>query len=351
MSFEKKLYDIEVSPPQMVWENISIALDDVSFENNFKKKLVGINAEPPVTTWNLIEKKIGGFEPNKSIADKLNRLSEIPPPANWNLIEAVLDDGYLTEKFARYLNALEVVPPEKNWQNIISELDSKIPVVPFTKKYNAFIQYAAAAVIIGFIAWGGIRLLNTGGINKSNEVAVTKSEPVPPVSMPKTQNTDVKAEDNNSVSLVQDEQTNFPKKNLTNLTKGENKIKSGSRSSNDVLIASLNTFQNDHSGTEEIIADVNNTQQNKRVPMAGNNTDTTAPRYLVYLNEEGSLMKVSKKLADLKCIYSKDGEIPQDILASLDKQICTDLVKTWQEKLAKSPFSSFDPLELADILK
>lgn len=350
MSLEKKLYDIKVNPPQMVWEKVSTALDGLSFENSFKNKLVDIIAEPPATTWYLVKKTLDEFKTNNIIADKLNLFNETPPASIWNKINAEMDDELLTEKFAKHLIALEVVPPENNWQNIVSELDNKTPVVPFTKKYNGFIKYAAVAVILGFIAWGGIRFLNTG-TNKPEEVATTKIESAPATNIPQTQNTEVKTADNNSPVAEQNEKINTPKEERASITNKEIKIKPRNRASENSLIASLNTFQNSHSGTEEIVADVNNLQQNKKVPITNNNTDTSAPRYLVYLNEEGSLMKVSKKLADLKCIYTKDGDITQDALASLNKQICADLVKTWQEKLAKAPFSSFDPLELADILK
>ena len=351
MSFEKKLYDIEVNPPQMVWEKISTNLDDLSFENSLKNKLVDINAEPPAVIWNQVKKNLDEFEPENIIADKLSQFNEIPPTGIWNKINAELDNDLLTEKFAKHLIVLEITPPESNWQSIISELDNQIPVVPLTRKSSRFIKYAAAAVILGFVAWGGIQLLNTG-TNKPEEVATTKIESAPTINTPQSQSTEVKTADNNSTTATgQDEKTDTPKEQLAALNKREIKNKPGSMSTNKNLLASLNTFQNNHSGTEEIVADVNNLQQNKRVPITTNNADTTAPRYLVYLNEEGSLIKVSKKLADLKCIYTKDGEITQGALASLNKQICTDLVKTWQEKLAKAPFSSFDPLELADILK
>jgi len=350
MSFEEKLYGLEVNPPQMVWEKISTTLDDLSFENSFKNKLVEIHAEPPATAWNQIKKNLDEFEQENLIADKLNQFNETPPALIWNKINAELDNEFLTEKFAKHLNVLEVTPPESNWQSIVSELDNKVPVVPLTKKYSRIIKYAAVAAILGFIAWGGIQLLNTG-TNKPEEVAATKIETAPVINTPQTQNTEAKTSDNNSKVPTQDEKINTSKEQLATLNKREIKTKSGSLAANKNLIASLNTFQNNHSGTEEIVADLNNLQQNKRVPIATNNADTTAPRYLVYLNEEGSLMKVSKKLADMECIYTRDGDVTQDALATLNKQICTDLVKTWQAKLAKAPFSSFDPLELADILK
>jgi len=62
-------------------------------------------------------------------------------------------------------------------------------------------------------------------------------------------------------------------------------------------------------------------------------------------------MKVSKKLADLTCIYTKDGEVSQNALAKLDRVICNDMVSCWQEKLALTPINlSFNPLEMADVL-
>jgi hypothetical protein len=121
---------------------------------------------------------------------------------------------------------------------------------------------------------------------------------------------------------------------------------------NTVSLASVTAPQTSHTNSEEIIADINSIQKNKPVEIVAAAADPSAPRYLVYLNDDGELMKVSKKLADMKCLYNKNGEISQDALASINNKVCNDLVKSWQEKLSKAPMNfSMNPLEMADILK
>ncbi len=344
MSFEKKLYNIEIAPPINVWNNISIELDDLLLEAKLKNKLFGLNSIPPDSNWNIIENDLKEFADTKTIAEKLNKISETPPAGIWNRIAGQLNEDLVNIKIAKHLSAIEMNPPEKSWNTIVSELDSTTPVISFVKKYNRIIKFAAAAVVVGLIAWGGIKFLNSE-TNKTEVVSIAKEAKENPVIQSPVQNTEVLNSDKTVIASTVD----LKEPSIKQIsTKGK---KTAIAQTEKDIIASLNSFQNNHSGTEEIIADVNNAQRNKRVGIVSNESDTVAPRYLMYLSDDCSIVKVSKKLADLQCIYNKDGSVAQSALASLNKQFCDDLVKTWQEKLANAPLSSFDPLELADILK
>ena len=344
MSFEKKLYNIEITPPINVWNNISIELDDLLLEAKLKNKLFGLISIPPTSTWSIIEEDLKEFADTKTIAEKLNKISETPPSGIWNTIEKQLNEDLVNIKIAKHLSAIEMSPPENSWNTIISELNTPTPVIPFVKKYNGVIKYAAAAVVVGLIAWGGIKFL----YSDTNEIEggeIAKEVKVNPVIQSPVQNTEVLNSDKTVIASTVD----LKEPSIKQIsTKGK---KTAIAQTDKDIIASLNSFQNNHSGTEEIIADVNNAQRNKRAGIVSNESDTVAPRYLMYLSDDCSIVKVSKKLADLQCIYNKDGSVAQSALASLNKQFCDDLVKTWQEKLANAPLSSFDPLELADILK
>jgi hypothetical protein len=316
MSFEKKLYDFEVNPPEMAWDKIAYSLDDFQFEQLFKKKLAALEVEPNHAAWENIISEAGAEGEKNNLAGKLANIQEIPPA--------------------------------DNWRKIIAGLDKKTPVVPFYKKYNRIIRIAAAAAVIVLIVWGGISFINTNN-NSNPDKEIVKEEQKQPV---------------NKIPVITNPENNPPKEiaTATQPEKEEQRVIASIKKKPIRIKPELYTInvqsetpvtKNEHSASDEIVADKNiNTHLNKEIRTSGRSVEPEAPRYLVYMNDQGSLMKVSKKLADLKCIYSKDGEVAQDALASLNKKICDDIVKKWQEKLANAPFhSSFNPLELADILK
>jgi hypothetical protein len=345
MSFEKKLYDYEVNPPQKVWDKLSVTLDDLQFNDSFKKKLESIICPPPFSSWEKIKKDLNS-EIADIVPDKLYNLTEVPPAGIWDQIDEQLTENDFNKKFAKHLTALEVTPPVGNWRKIAANIGQKTLTVSFTKKYSAPLRYAAAAVVIGLIAWAGFTFFNhsndpsiAGAATKKNTEAQVSKTPVPDETTNLQSNT-------STVSTGTDQTPVNPPLREEEKTPAHKSVK------NDYIItASTKTILDTHSGSEDIIADAGLLQSNKKVELNTASSDDS-PRYLVYLNDKGSLMKISKKLADLTCIYTKDGDVSQDALAKLDRVLCNDMVLCWQEKLALAPNNfSFNPLEMADILK
>ena len=342
MSTEKKLYNLEVDPPQQVWDKLAVSLDELQLENSYKKKLQGLNSDLPAGVWEKINDLLDIESAENSVADKLLNISETPPAGKWSQIDSQLTEETFNEKFSRLKN-LEVAPPENNWNRILTNLETKTPVVPFRKTSKQIIRYAAAAVIIGLLGWGSVQLMSG---NKATETTLVKGD----VKLPETKSTPevttgLPTENSNTESTLAEKN---PEEIIVSNTKTKSR-RTGT--SNPALLASVTSPQTSHTNSEEIIADINSIQKNKPDEI-GNAADPAAPRYLVYLNDDGELMKVSKKLADMKCLYNKNGEISQDALASMNNQVCNDLVKSWQDKLSRTPINlSFNPLEMADILK
>ena len=341
MSAEKKLYNLEVNPPQEVWEKLAVSLDELQIENSYKKKLQGLNPNPPAGVWEKIEGLLDTESAENSVAAKLLNISETPPAGIWSQVESQLTEETFNQKFSRLKN-LEVVPPENNWSKILTTLETKTPVVPFRKTNKQFFRYAAAAVIIVLLAWGSVQLIS--GNKTENNIANEEIKQPVKESNPAITN-GLPTENSTPVAIPEKEPEEIIVSNSE--TKPKNR-----RTSNSVSLASVTSPQTSHTNSEEIIADVSSIQKNKPAETGNTDADPSAPRYLVYLNDEGELMKVSKKLADMKCLYNKNGEISQDALASINNQVCNALVKSWQEKLSKTPINlSFNPLEMADILK
>ncbi|TMI63406.1 MAG: hypothetical protein E6H07_11515 [Bacteroidetes bacterium] len=346
MSAEKKLYNLEVNPPQQVWDKLAVSLDELQVENTFKKKLLGVNANPPEGVWEKIENKLEIDISEERVATKLLNISETPPAEIWSQIESQLTEETFNQKFSRLKN-LEVIPPENNWSKILTALETKTKVVPFRKTSKQFIRYAAAAVIIGMLAWGSVQLMS-GNRTAENNLAKEEAKSPATKSIPEVTNNPPSENSNTeSTQTLENSEEIIASNNTTTKTKIRR-----TKASNNVSVASVTVPQTSHANSEEIIADINSIQKNKPAETGNVAADPTSPRYLVYLNDEGELMKVSKKLADMKCLYDKNGEISQDALASINNKACNDLVKSWQEKLSKTPMNlSFNPLEMADILK
>ena len=345
MSFEKKLYDYEVNPPQKVWDKLSTTLDDLRFNDTFKKKLESITVRPPINGWEKIEQTL-----NSEIADtapkKLYNLTEAPPAEIWDRIDGQLAENDFNKKFVEHLSALEVTPPVGNWRKIAAAIGEETPVVNFRKTYYKPLRYAAAAVVIGLIAWTGFTFFNNSDrssvtgttTRKSTEQQISEKPSQNPANQLQSDNPAVAVESNQLTDVTLKKQKSIP---VHKLVKGPYS-----------LTASTNAVLDNHSGSEEIIADASLLQSNKKAELNNVTSGDDTPRYLVYLNDKGSLMKVSKKLADLTCIYTKDGDVSQNALAKLDRVLCNDMVLCWQEKLALAPINfSFNPLEMADILK
>jgi|KBSSwiS6_1023812.scaffolds.fasta_scaffold01048_5 hypothetical protein len=345
MSFEKKLYDYEANPPQKVWDKLSVTLDDLQFNDTFKKKLESITTQLPVNGWEKIKETLNS-EIADTVPEKLYNLTEAPPAEIWNRIDEQLAENDFNKKFAEHLNALEVTPPVGNWRKIAAGIGKETPVVNFRKAYYKPLRYAAAAVVIGLIAWAGLTFFNSSD-HSSVAGTTTRKNTAQQISEKPVQNPANNLQPEDPAVTVESDQ-------LTDVTLKKQKSNPVHKTAKDpyLLTASTNQVLDNHSGSEEIIADASLLQSNKKAELNNAAGGDDTPRYLVYLNDKGSMMKISKKLADLTCIYTKDGEVSQDALAKLDRVICNDMVLCWQEKLALAPINfSFNPLEMADILK
>ena len=48
---QKKLYDMEVTPPAAVWEKLSVNIDEINADNSFAQKILDAELTPPATAW------------------------------------------------------------------------------------------------------------------------------------------------------------------------------------------------------------------------------------------------------------------------------------------------------------
>jgi len=48
---QKRLYDMEVTPPAAVWEKLSVNIDEINADNSFAQKILDAELTPPATAW------------------------------------------------------------------------------------------------------------------------------------------------------------------------------------------------------------------------------------------------------------------------------------------------------------
>src|SRR5687768_8234536 len=98
---------------------------------------------------------------SSGIQHKMLGYEVAPPPDTWNKIAAELDESELAHVFPSKLYEAEVAAPAGLWSNIEAALNAENEVsTPKRRTITPWLRYAAAAVLIGFVAWGAVQLLN-----------------------------------------------------------------------------------------------------------------------------------------------------------------------------------------------
>jgi hypothetical protein len=298
---KKKLLNYEVSPPDSAWAKIVDALEDE------------INAEFP------------------------NRLyeAEITPPTDaWNKIVSALEPMN-KEEYAEKLYQLEVAPPADAWQNISGALHEEHAVSP-RRKIAPIVRYAVAASLIAFVAFGVLKLLN----QKTNQRGIANKTVTPQKTSPAE--VQPSSAQTPSVQAVPVLSNNLPKERLTLArTKTASKKK---------LTANQSSYMTQ---TPDMAYAVNSSaasafqQASLRGDVPGNcPLIIDADRYLNFMNPDGSLVRISKKLADAVGCYYNNG-------TSDEYKQCQEQMKRWRDKITQSSSapSTDSFMDVLDIIK
>ena len=296
---KRKLYNYEVSPSAEMWNKIATSLDEE------------INAE---------------------FVRTLSDAEITPPAATWNRIASALD----REEYPAKLYYLEVSPPTNAWEKISDALDEEkiLPTIP-PRRIVPFVRYAVAASIVGAIAFGSIRLLNQKSTTRSVASKPGKARTVTPAIIQPNSQKDSSAQASTLVS--------------TDLQQPEAvvaKINAGSKRRSVQQAAYMTLSANGSS-------DIDNTtalafqQASLSGEVPGNCAAISdADRYLSFMNPDGYLIRMSKKLADALGCYHSDGN-------SDEYKQCQEQIKKWREKIAQSSASTSPDnfMDVLDIIK
>ena len=261
----------------------------------------------------------------------------VPPPAGlWKKIEEALDESELAHEFPSRLYHLEVQPPLASWNKIADSLDSKQePAISERRRIAPIFKYAAAAVVIGLLGWGGMQVFNKQSGNKP-VAKQTVQQPEKNIPVPLTE----------PVEKIPDE---------INTTAFNNNSSEEAR--NDAALeASKKTFAKLDFPVQSRIRKIASgfsfasslEAENNPVTMTNDeiiNCDLSS-RYITLMTPEGNIIRMSKKLTDLVCCVSGEDE----------NDDCKDQIKKWREKIVCSPTchstgSFMDILGLVDALQ
>jgi len=290
---KRKLYNYEVDPPEIVWDRIVIALDE-EISAEFPEKLYQLEVTPPANAWSKIEEGLQESAKEQYPA-KLYNIQVTPPAATWSRISTLLDE-----------------------ENVPSKTFSRGRIIPF-------VRYAAAAAIVGLIAFGAFRLLN----QKTGAGPVATKEVLPAK--------DSGVNQHGAQQLVQPVD-NLPKEPA--LARTESKSKRKNLPEPATYMTQMAATLSKANGTGSA-SDFRHASLTGDIP--GNCSQISdADPYLMFMNPDGYLIRISKKLAEaLGCIYTNGN--------SDEYNRCQDQIKKWRDKIAQSPATS-SPDNFMDIL-
>lgn len=244
-----------------------------------------------------------------SLQNKMNNYEVVPPASVWGKVAAALDESALGNEFPQKLYNAEVAPPATAWDNIENVLhpaDTK--VIPLKRKTPAFIRYAAAAALIGAVAFGIIQF--TGGSSKGSLAGANK-----PDTTKKT-------------TILTDQ----PGDQVTASVPKEDMILAEAQPA-----AKTETHKSTTSAASTALYADNDQYTNPIYDYAP--VQSLVDRYIMLMTPEGNIIRVSKKLGNMVCCVSGE-EQDED---------CKSQIKKWQEKLAASPAAT-SPGNFLDIL-
>lgn len=323
LAFKAKIDLIEVEAPVQAWENIQSELSIIESDKPLHVKVSNLEETVPVAAWDAIEQKLNDLE----LSEKVNSTAEVIPETAWPYIEDELAFIETDKLVAETLQTAEEDVPMAIWSNIETALDRKQsqPVISIQRNYSTFYKLAAAAIITGILFWGGYNILFTTSTNTT--VAINKETPLP----------ETNTSSNNAISEPERE----PEKNVAFVQNADSKItKTQPAASLVAATIQLHTQANTIEATDLH-------HKKAKQPTSTNNFDED--NYLIVINDDGDLIRVSKKLTQMKCAQN-NSELPVDAVTALESKNCDNQIKSWQHKIATSQISGIlDAREIINI--
>ncbi|MGZ8556908.1 MAG: hypothetical protein ACXWWC_01175 [Chitinophagaceae bacterium] len=325
-SLQNKMYNYEVTPPVNSWERIAAALDNAKTQNEFSSRLYNIEATPPANIWEKIVDALDNSKPQTEFSSRLYNIEVHPPAATWEKIAATLAETRLQNGFPSRLYNMEIAPRVNVWKKIVAGINqtggsASAPV----RKILPILRYAAAAIFIGAVAFGIIKLSVNTGDNSNNSVVSTTSNDSNATDINKAGDPVKIQTPEISASEVTDDASE--KSNIL-LAKPPRPGKRLSRSITSSLMA------NNDNNTESADTDLS-----QSLYAYADHIPDIADRYVMLMTPDGNIIRMSKKWGNLLCCVSGEEQDAD----------CKNQLKKWQEKIASSSLAP-SPGNFMDIL-
>lgn len=265
------------------------------------------------------------------LKDKMFNYEVPPPPAVWGTIISALDDSDMGSTYPYALRELSVTPPASSWNKIAELLPVSQPqgIPAPVRRITPWLMYAAAAVILAFLAWGGYTLFSND--NNGTDIAtngdivkpvIPGNENIPEVitpSAPEREQTiaDIERDD----AALEQSKTTYAKLTPPNKSKIRNAADFYFTAPEDSYYGPGQTRGLDITETAPV------------------NSIDLSNRYIMLMTPDGHIIRISKKLSDQVCCVAGEE----------DDVDCTDRMKQLREKIA-SPSATQSPADFMDIL-
>lgn len=295
-TLKNKLYNHEVTPPANAWGKIASALDESQLDSKFPGKLYDIEVNPPVNAWEKITDALG--------------------------------EEQFQSEFSLRLYNMEVTPPATAWRKVVTSLDTltESTVTPVRKMFR-LIRYAVAAIFIGAVAYGIIKLSVNNGSNQE-DTAVLTAKPGDTSITGKNNPSDSGATIQTSPVTITENEDEALEQSKTMIAKlDRTTLKRASRGIASSII------------TNPVDEDVTDMGLSQSIYAYADHIPDIADRYVMLMTPDGNIIRVSKKWSELLCCVS--GE-EQD-------EGCKFQLKKWQEKIASAALAP-SPGNFMDIL-
>jgi hypothetical protein len=293
----------------MVWEKIAVDLDELEADKPLQQQLLQLEEQAPSFIWEQLQPALDDL----SIQKKINSVEETVPATVWDQIEQQLNIDQNDAYIAATLQATEVTPPATAWSFIEGSLeDSGAKVISINRNSpKRFYRMAAAAAVIGILAWGGYRLLNT---NRTTETpAIAAAEPTIKTTEPAV----IPQPDSNTATAEP----------VVEATSSRVQIKERIKQKLASPDALAYVETPDHSLENNVAYQG---IHHKQAETTKETSGFSESKYFMVLNDDGELVRVSKKISNLKCA----GTTTVDAATALQSKDCNEQIKVWREKMA-----------------
>jgi hypothetical protein len=308
-TLQQLLLQTEVAPPEMVWEKIAVDLDELEADKPLQQQLLQLEEEAPSFIWEQLQPALDDL----SIQKKINSVEETVPATAWEQIEQQLNIEQNDAYIAATLQATEVTPPATAWSFIEESLEeSGAKVISINRNSpKRFYRMAAAAAVVGILAWGGYRLLNTD--QRTETPAIAAADPIIKTTEPAV----IPQPDSNTATAEPAVEATSSRVQIKERIKQK-------LASPDAL-AYVETP--DHSLENNVAYQG---IHHKQAVTTKETSGFSESQYFMVLNDNGELVRVSKKISNLKCA----GTTTVDAATALQSKDCNEQIKVWREKMA-----------------